>query len=60
MRSGLRGVGLPVRTAEGTTPLRLRTVARPERLVVELLQYLGLRLPPGTRVVENVAEENTP
>jgi transposase len=51
---------LPVRTAEGTTPLRLRTIAKPERLVAELLQHLGLHLPNGTRVVENVVEKNTP
>jgi transposase len=53
-------VVLPVRTAEGTTPLRLRTVAKPERLVAELLQHLGLHLPSGTRAVENVVEKNSP
>jgi transposase len=51
---------LPVGTAEGTTPLRLRTVAKPERMVAELLQHLGLHLPAGTRVVENVVEKNAP
>jgi transposase len=49
---------LPVRTAEGTTELRLRTVAKPDRLVAELLQHLGLRLPTGTRILENVVEKN--
>jgi hypothetical protein len=44
---------LPVRTAEGVNELRLRTVARPERLVAELLQRLGLTLPEQSRVVEN-------
>lgn len=53
-------VVLPVRTAEGTTPLRLRTVAKPERLVAELLQHLGLHLPAGTRPIENVVEKNAP
>jgi transposase len=51
---------LPVRTTEGTTPLRLRTVAKPERLVAELLHHLGLQLPSGTRLVENVVEKNAP
>jgi len=51
---------LPVRTAEGTTELRLRTVAKPERLVSELLQHLGLHLPTGIRPIENVVEKNTP
>jgi transposase len=51
---------LPVCTAEGTTPLRLRTVAKPESMVAELLQHLGLHLPAGTRVVENVVEKNAP
>jgi transposase len=53
-------VVLPVRTAEGVTELRLRTVAKPERLVAELLQHLGLHLPSGTRVIENVVEKNAP
>jgi hypothetical protein len=53
-------VVLPVRTAEGTTPLQLRTVAKPDRLVAELLQNLGLHLPNGTRTIENVVEKNTP
>jgi len=53
-------VVLPMRTPKGTTPLRLRTVAKPERLVAELLQHLGLHLPAGTRVIENVVEKNVP
>jgi len=44
---------LPVKTAEGVSELRLRTVARPERLVAELLQRLGLTLPEQSRIVEN-------
>lgn len=53
-------VVLPVRTAQGTTELRLRTVAKPGRMVAELLQHLGLHLPTGTRLVENVVEKNAP
>lgn len=46
-------VVLPVKTTEGVTEMRLRTVARPERLVAELLQRLGLHLPEQSRIVEN-------
>lgn len=53
-------VVLPVRTAEGTTELRLRTVAKPEPLVAELLQHLGVHLPNTSRAIENVVEKNTP
>lgn len=49
-------VVLPVRTVEGTADLRLRTVARPERMVAELLQRLGLSLPQQSRIIENVAD----
>jgi len=44
---------LPVKTVEGVSELRLRTVARPERLTAELLQRLGLTLPEQNRIVEN-------
>jgi hypothetical protein len=47
---------LPVKTAEGVTELRLRTVAQPERLVAELLQRLGLHLPEQSRIVQNAVE----
>jgi len=47
---------LPVKTAEGVNELRLRTVARPERLVAELLQRLGLHLPEQNRIVQNAIE----
>lgn len=43
---------LPVKTAESVHELCLRTVARPERMVAELLQHLGLRLPEQSRVIE--------
>jgi len=46
-------VVLPVKSAEGVTELHLRTVARPDRLVAELLQRLGLHLPEQSRIVEN-------
>jgi transposase len=54
---------LPVRNSEpsmGTTELRLRVVARPERKLAELLQHLGLELPQAPRIVENVVEKNSP
>jgi transposase len=44
---------LPIKTVEGVSELRLRTVARPERLAAELLQRLGLTLPEKSRIVEN-------
>lgn len=46
-------VVLPVKTDEGTTDLRMRMVARPDRRVAELLQRLGLPLPQQSRTVEN-------
>jgi transposase len=46
-------VVLPVKTAQGVSELRLRTVARPERLVAELMQRLGLQLPEQSRTVQN-------
>jgi len=46
---------LPVKTDEGSTDLRLRMVARPEPMVAELLQRLGLHLPQASRIVENEA-----
>jgi len=47
---------LPVRSPEGQTELHLRTVARPERMVAELLHRLGLQLPEQSRVVQNAVE----
>lgn len=47
-------VVLPVRTAEGTTELRLRVVSRPDRAVAELLHRLDLQLPSRSKIVENV------
>ena len=49
-------VVLPVKTPEGMSELRLRTVARPEPMVAELLQRLDLALPEQSRIVQNVVE----
>ena len=49
-------VVLPVKTAQGVSELRLRTVARPERLVAELLQRLGLQLPEQSRPVRDTVQ----
>jgi transposase len=46
-------VVLPVRTQQGVTQLRLRIVARPDRMVAELLQRLELYLPQQSRTIEN-------
>jgi transposase len=46
-------VVLPVRTKQALTQLRLRVVARPDRMVAELLQHLELYLPQQSRIVEN-------
>lgn len=37
--------------------MRLRVVARPDRLVVELLAHLGLELPSAPKLVQNVVEK---
>lgn len=47
---------LPVLIGENVSELRLRTVARPERMVAELLQRLGLHLPEQSRIVQNAGE----
>ena len=44
---------LPLKAGESVSELRLRTVARPERLVAELLQRLGLQLPEQSRIIQN-------
>jgi transposase len=46
-------VVLPLKSADGVKELRLRTVARPERMVAELLQRLELTLPQQSRIVQN-------
>jgi len=47
---------LPVKAGESVNELRLRTVARPERMVAELLQRLGLHLPEQNRIVQNAVQ----
>ncbi len=48
-------VVLPV---AGGQMLRLRVVAKPEKLAAELLARLNLRLPTRPKVIENVVEKN--
>lgn len=50
-------VSVPVRREDRTVTLHLRTVAKPDPDVALLLAYLGLRLPKGSRLVENVVEK---
>ena len=53
-------VVLPIQETESqqTRQVRLRVVARPDRMVAELLVRLGLELPSVPRVVQNVVEKN--
>ena len=53
-------LSVPVRRGNRTVKLNLRTVAKPDPDVVLLLAHLGLRLPKGSRLVENVLEKTTP
>ena len=54
-------VVIPVKRESMTTELRIRTVARPDRSVAELLVRLGLELPSRNRVLdENVVPKTTP
>jgi hypothetical protein len=41
-----------------TRPVRLRVVARPDRLVAPLLIRLGLELPSVPKLAQNVVEKN--
>lgn len=52
-------VTVPVKRAERVLTLRLRTVAKPDADVALLLTHLGLRLPKGSKLVQNVVEKNT-
>jgi transposase len=53
-------VVLPVKETESqeTRDVRLRVVARPDRMVAELLVRLGLDLPSLPKLVQNVVEKN--
>jgi len=50
-------VVLPVRIEQEQTELRLRVVSKPDRMVAELLQRLGLHLPTRTKTIENVVQK---
>jgi hypothetical protein len=52
-------VSVPVRHGDRTVGLNLRTVAKPDPDVALLLAHLGLRLPKGSRLVENVVEKTS-
>jgi transposase len=52
-------VVVPVKRGERTVDLRLRTVAKPDEDVAILLAHLGLHLPKGTKLVQNVVEKIT-
>ena len=54
-------VVLPVKEpiTQETRELRLRVVARPDRMVAELLVRLGLDLPTAPKIVQNVVEKNS-
>jgi len=51
-------VTVPVKRGERTIDLRLRTVAKPDKDAQILLANLGLRLPKGCKLVQNVVEKN--
>ncbi len=51
-------VVVPVKRDQSTLELRLRTVAKPDQDVAVLLTHLGLNLPKGSKVVQNVVEKN--
>jgi len=49
---------VPVKRGESVIDLRLRTVAKPDSDVAVLLAHLGLKLPQGSKLVQNVVEKN--
>jgi len=51
-------VTVPVKRAERLVTLRLRAVAKPDPDVALLLARLGLHLPKGSKLVQNVVEKN--
>ncbi len=51
-------VTVPVKRSERVVTLRLRTVAKPDADVALLLARLGLHLPKGSKLVQNVVEKN--
>ena len=50
-------VVVPVKRGERIIDLRLRTVAKPDEDVATLLAHLGLHLPKGSKLVQNVVEK---
>ena len=54
--AGIKSVDVvvPVRRAHIETELRLRVVTTPDPATSQLLAHLGLRLPKGTREINNV------
>jgi transposase len=50
-------VVVPVKRGERVIDLRLRTVAKPDKDVAMLLSQLGLQLPTGSKLVQNVVEK---
>lgn len=51
-------VVVPVKRGDRSIQLRLRTVAKPDKDVALLLAHLGLRMPSGSKIVQNVVEKN--
>lgn len=52
-------VVVPVKREERMIDLRLRTVGKPDPDVALLLARLGLHLPKGSKLVQNVVEKIT-
>ncbi len=50
-------VVVPVKRGQTQVDLRLRTVAKPDKDVAELLSHLGLKLPNRSKIIENVVEK---
>jgi len=51
-------VTVPVKRKNRAVTLRLRTVVKPDPDVAILLAHLGLHLPKGSKLVQNVVEKN--
>jgi hypothetical protein len=51
-------VVVPIKRAAQSLELRMRVVATPEPATAQLLAHLGLRLPQGTRIINNVVPKN--
>lgn len=47
----------PVKQGQRTIDLLLRTVAKPEKNVAVLLSHLGIKLPKGSKAVQNAVEK---